>query len=69
MKGGRVMKQQMNMNKGQNISIEEAYQLFIHKALIRNFFKKTMQTYNNHFNFFPNLLIINFLFAQLQVIQ
>jgi hypothetical protein len=46
------MKQQITMNKSQNLSIEEAYQLFIRKAHIRNLSEQTIKTYNNHFGFF-----------------
>lgn len=48
------MKQQITMNTSQNLSIEEAYQLFIRKANIRNLSEQTIQTYNNHFKIFSN---------------
>ncbi|WP_099466695.1 tyrosine-type recombinase/integrase [Konateibacter massiliensis] len=46
------MKQQITMTKSQNLSIEEAYQLFIRKATIRNLSEKTIRTYGNHFKLF-----------------
>lgn len=46
------MKQKITMNKSQNLSIEESYQLFIRKALVRNLSEQTITTYNNHFRMF-----------------
>ena len=46
------MKQVMTMNKKQNLSIEEAMELFIKKAQVRNLSPDTLKTYQCHFSMF-----------------
>lgn len=43
------------MNPSSDRSIEEAYQLFIKKAKVRNLSEKTIQTYNNHYKIFSEV--------------
>lgn len=49
------MKQKIQMNPSSDRSIEEAYQLFIKKAKVRNLSEKTIQTYNNHYKIFSEV--------------
>ena len=49
------MKQKIQMNPSSDRSIEEAYQLLIKKAKVRNLSEKTIQTYNNHYKIFSEV--------------
>ena len=46
------MKQKITMQKKQNLTIEQAFELFMRKTTVRNLSDKTIRTYEYHYNLF-----------------
>ena len=46
------MREKISMKKSNDLSVKDAFSLFVKKATVRNLSDKTIKTYNNHFNIF-----------------
>lgn len=53
------MKEKITMIKSTDLSIEEAFNLFLRKVKVRNLSEKTIKTYNNHYNIFSEFCDTN----------